>query len=360
MPEPSKGRGVSKLGDYGVKFNDWLGFLSLIISLIILWQFRQILLLVFTAVVLATALNSLLRSLVRKFNLSRVKSILITVVAVILASTLFVIFIIPPFVDQFQELIKLIPVGFERLVVWVNSFIKNPPSWFPDFDFELLPDFAEIYQQLSSLAPQVFSNFITFFSNSTAIVLQLLLILVLTLMFLAEPLAYRHLSLQLLPSSYRGRAEEIISKSEVGLLAWLKGVSINSLFVAILCGVGLLVLKIRFVFAHALLAGVFNFIPNIGPILSAVFPVAVALINSPGEAIAVIIWYVIVQNLESYWFSPLVMKKQVNLLPAATLIAQIFFATFLGLLGLILALPLAVVVKTWAEEALIKDFLNNK
>ena len=343
-----------------MKFNDWLGFLSLIISLLILWQFRQILLLVFTAVVLATALNSLVRALVRKYNLSRVKSILIALVGVLLASTLFVLFIIPPFVAQFQELIKLIPVGFERLVVWVNSFSENPPSWFPELDLELLPDLSEIYQQLSSLAPQVFSNFLAFFSNSTAIILQLLLILVLTLMFLAEPLAYRHLLLQLFPSSYRGRAEEIISQSEVGLLAWLKGVSINSLFVAIGCGLGLLLLRIPFVLAHAILAGVFNFIPNLGPILSAVFPLAVALLNSPGKALAVLLLYVIVQNLESYWFSPLVMKKQVNLLPAATLIAQIFFATFLGILGLILALPLAVVVKTWAEEVLIKDFLNNQ
>ena len=54
------------------------------------------------------------------------------------------------------------------------------------------------------------------------------------------------------------------------------------------------------------------------------------------------------------------MKKQVNLLPAATLIAQIFFATFLGFFGLILALPLAVVIKTFIKEALIKDFLDNR
>ncbi len=343
-----------------MKLNDWLGLLSLIISLVILWQFRQILLLVFTAVILATALNSLVRSLVRKFNLSRKKSILVTLIGIIFASTLLVIFIVPPFVNQLQELIKLIPIGFQRLVVWVNNLMENPPPWFPEFDFELLPNFSEIYQQLSSLAPQVLSNFLAFFSNSTAIVLQLLLVLILTLMFLAEPLAYRHLLLQLLPSSYRGRADEILSKSEVGLLAWLKGISINSLFVAILCGVGLLLLRIPFVFAHVILAGVFNFIPNIGPLVSAVFPIAVALLNSPGAAIVVVIWYVIVQNLESYWFSPLVMKKQVNLLPAATLIAQIFFATFLGLLGLILALPLAVVVKTWTKEVLIEDILNNQ
>ena len=305
-----------------MKFNDWLGLLSLIISLVIIWQFRQILLLVFTAIVLATALNGLVRWLMRKLKLSRGRSILVTVVGVLLTSMLFILFIIPPFVGQFLELIQLIPVGLQKLVVWVNNLIKYPPLWFPESNLDLLPNFSEIYQQLGSLATKVFNNFFTFFS-------------------------------------FRGRAQEIINKNEVGLLAWLKGVSINSIFVAILSGFGLLLLGIPFVFTHALIAGVFNFVPNIGPILSVVFPLAVALLNSPGKAIAVVVWYVIVQNLESYWFSPLVMKKQVNLLPGATLIAQMFFTTFLGFLGLVLALPLAVVAKIWIEEALIKDFLNN-
>ncbi len=343
-----------------MKFNDGLGLLSLIISLIILWQFRQILLLVFTAMVLSMALNNLVRSLVRKFNLSRGKSIALTLMGVLLVLIIFILFVVPPFVDQFQKLIELIPMGFKRLGEWLDSFIANPPYWFPQSKLESLPSFDEFYQQLGSLVPTVFSNFFSFFSSSTAVMLQLLLVLVLTLMFLVDPLAYRSLFLQLLPASYRPRADEILSQSEIGLLAWLKGVSINSLFVAILSGLGLLVLQIPFVFAHAMIAGVFNFIPNIGPIVSAVFPVAVALINSPGKAIIVIILYVIIQQLESYWFSPLVMKKQVNLLPAITLIAQIFFATFLGLLGLILALPLAVIVKIWTEEILIKDFLNNR
>ncbi|MGB5710257.1 MAG: AI-2E family transporter, partial [Waterburya sp.] len=155
-----------------MKFNDGIGLLSLIISLVILWQFRQILLLVFTAIVLATALNNLVRSLVRKFNLSRGKSIAIVLVGVFLASTLFLLFVVPPFIDQFQELIKLIPIGFERLREWLNSLIKDPPPWFPELELESLPNFGKFYQQLGSLAPQVFSNFFSFFSSSTAIMLQ--------------------------------------------------------------------------------------------------------------------------------------------------------------------------------------------
>jgi len=66
----------------------------------------------------------------------------------------------------------------------------------------------------------------------------------------------------------------------------------------------------------------------------------------------------VIQNLESYWVSPLVMAKKVSLLPAITLSAQVVFTTFFGILGLLLALPLTVVAKTWIDEALICDILD--
>jgi predicted PurR-regulated permease PerM len=66
----------------------------------------------------------------------------------------------------------------------------------------------------------------------------------------------------------------------------------------------------------------------------------------------------VIQNVESYWLTPTVMANQVSLLPAVTLTSQIFFTTFLGALGLLMAIPLAVVVKTWLEELLFKDVLD--
>uniref|UniRef100_A0ACD5H6A7 AI-2E family transporter n=1 Tax=Desertifilum tharense IPPAS B-1220 TaxID=1781255 RepID=A0ACD5H6A7_9CYAN len=177
---------------------------------------------------------------------------------------------------------------------------------------------------------QVFGNFFVFFSGSVAIVLQVLLAIVLTLMFVSNPPTYRRLLLRLFPSFYRRRADDILAKCEVSLLAWLRGIAINSLFVATASAVGLMILGVPFVFAHAVVAGVFNFIPNIDPMLSVVFPVSVAFLDSFGKAIAVIILYAIVQNIESYLIAPMVMQQQVSLLPAATLVAQIFFATFLG------------------------------
>nr|WP_199314756.1 MULTISPECIES: AI-2E family transporter [unclassified Desertifilum] len=337
---------------------DWVSFLGLIVSLIVLWQFRNILLLVFTAIVLAIALNSLVRFLNRRCNIPRGAAVWVALLLVLIGFSILMGLILPLFISQFQQLILLVPQGVERFIIWANRNITNPPTWWPSFDIGRLPRFNDISQQLIALVQQVFGNFFVFFSGSVAIVLQVLLAIVLTLMFVSNPPAYRRLLLRLFPSFYRRRADDILAKCEVSLLAWLRGIAINSLFVATASAVGLMILGVPFVFAHAVVAGVFNFIPNIGPMLSVVFPVSVAFLDSFGKAIAVIILYAIVQNIESYLIAPMVMQQQVSLLPAATLVAQIFFATFLGPVGLILALPLAVVSKTWIEEAILKDVFD--
>lgn len=336
--------------NYAVKFQDLVYFLCLVIALIILWQFRQILLLIFTAVVLAIILNNLVRRIVSKLRIRRILAVPLVLGLVVLGGTLLMVLVVPQFANQFQQLLQTVPEGFQEFGIWINAFIENLPDWLPKQELET-PDVANQIQQVITFV-------LAFFSNSFAILLKLIFVIALTIMMLAEPLNYRRLALRLFPSFYRRRADEIFSKCEIALLCWVGGVSLNSLFVASLCGLGLFGLKVEFTFTHAILAGIFNFVPNIGPLLSVVFPLSVALLDSVSKATAVIILYAIVQNIESYWFSPVVMQQQVSLLPAATLIAQIFFATFFGLLGLILALPLAVITKTWLEEAWIKDILD--
>jgi Predicted permease len=339
-----------------LKLADWIGFLCLIIALIILWQFRQILLLVFTSVVFSIAINSLVRR-IQRFGLQRWLAVLLSLTLIVIMGVVLISVVLPPFWGQFQELIKLVPVGYDKFLIWLNALIKNPPIWFPDLNIEV-PNVTQMAQQVGPLAQKLLGNFFAFFSNSIGNFLQFLLVLIFTLMLLADPFSYRHGFVRLFPSFYRHRADFILSKCEIVLLQWMGGIVITSTFVAVLSGIGLVILGIPFVFAHALLAGIFNFVPNIGPTASVVFPVAVALLDTPWKALAVIILYVIIQNLESYWFSPLIMQKQVDLLPAITLTAQIFFATFFGVLGLVLALPLTVVSKTWIEELLLTDLLD--
>lgn len=336
-----------------MKFGQWLGFISLILALGVLWEIRQLLLLVFTAIVIATALNRLVRH-IQQFGIKRQVAVVITLSLGVLLALLFVLLVVPPFIDQFLELLDRVPIAFNRLRLELMALEqKLPPSLPPP------PSFNELLAQLEPLsAIAFFQNSLGTLLNSIGTLLQLLLILVLTLMMLANPLQYRQALLKLLPSFYRRRADYILSESEVALGNWLGGMAINCTFIGISSGLGLLFFQVKLVLVHALIAGVFNFIPNIGPAASAIFPVAIALLDAPWKVAAVLIWYVFIQNVESYWLSPMVMASKVSLLPAVTLTSQIFFARSFGLLGLILALPLAVVAKTWIEEVLLNDILD--
>ena len=137
------------------------------------------------------------------------------------------------------------------------------------------------------------------------------------------------------------------------------GVLISSLAVAMLCGIALSLLGVKLVLANALLAGLLNVIPNVGPTISTVFPMAVAILDAPWKAVAVLGAYVLIQNLESYLITPSVMHHQVKLLPGLTLMAQFIFTLLFGPLGLLMALPLAVVIQVLVREILIHDVLDH-
>lgn len=339
-----------------MKFGQWLGLVVLLVSLYILWQIRQLLLLLFAAVVFATALNRLVRWLHRK-GMRRSLALMITLGLTLLLSILFFFLIVPPFVEQFQKLIELVPNVFQRMLEELEGFEQTLKDTLPR-PLPPPPNIAELLAQLQPLGTEILKRSVEFFSNSLNIAIQTLLVFILTLMFLADPLAYRNAGLKLFPSFYRRRADAILSECEIALGNWMEGILISSTSIAILSGLGLAVLRIDLVLVHALLAGLLNFIPNIGPTLSLVFPLMIALLDAPWKILAVVILYVIIQNIESYWLTPTVMAKQVSLLPALTLTAQIFFTGAFGILGLLLALPLAVVAKTWIEEALFKDILD--
>jgi predicted PurR-regulated permease PerM len=322
-------------------------------ALYVLWQIRQLLLLIFMAIVFTVALNRCVKGL-QRLGIKRGLAILITLLTSLAIVILFFIIIVPPFIEQFQKLIELLPQAWDLVR-------NNSIRWRQQFQFDWLPslpNLSDLVQQLQPLGTFVFSNFFTFFSNSIAAILQLLFVLVLAIMMLANPQPYRQAFLKLFPHFYRRRAEEILTLSEAGLGNWLLGIAISSTMVGLFSGFGLFVLQINLVLVHAILAGLLNFIPNIGPTASVIFPILIAVIDAPWKIVAILILYFIIQNVESYLLTPTVMAKQVSLLPAITLIAQIFFAQIFGILGLLLALPLTVVVKTWLDELLFKDILD--
>ena len=331
----------------------WIGLVALCVSLYILWEIRQVLLLGFTAVVLASALNGIVRQLTQR-QVRRGLAVTFAVVLLLGVTAVFCLLIIPPFVDEFQQLAEEAPKSLKQISVWLEWLETQIPGQFLP-DTELLDNLS---QELPNLAGELFKNFFAIFSNSLVVLLNILLVLVLTIMFLVEPAKYRQLAIRLIPAFYRQRADYILKLCDSALDNWIAGILFNMAVIALCSGLGLWILGVRLVLANALIAGLLEAIPNIGPTLSVIPPMAIALLDAPWKAGAVLVLYILIQQVEQYLLVPTVMAKQVALPPAVTLLSQIIFALFFGFLGLLLALPLVIVAKIALKEILVKDILD--
>lgn len=337
-----------------MRFGQLIGFLAFVISLYILWQTRQIILVVFASIVLATVLNQLVTFL-QKFRLRRGLAVAISVILLVAVLALFFALIAPRLVEQLQQFDDIMPLAIERLRSW-NNWLQNI---IPNQLLESIQGIRYLTQGLQDWLNRLINNFFRLVSSSLSIILGLLLFLALTIMLLADPLPYRQGFIMLFPAFYRRRVDEILNKCAVSLTGWIKGTLLTMLVIATLSYIGLLILGIPLPLVNAILAGLLEFIPNVGPTLSVIPPALLALSEAPWKILAVIALYFGIQQVESLVIVPLVMKSQASLLPAVTLVAVIFFGSFFGFLGVFLAVPLVIVLQIWIKEVLVEDILNH-
>ena len=219
-------------------------------------------------------------------------------------------------------------------------------------------NFIPYCSSLASAVTDSITKLLSLVSNVGIGIIQLIFILSVGLMITLQPQSYREVAILLVPSFYRRRARTILLRCGNALSSWMSGVILSSICVAILAAIGLYLLGIKLVIANALIAGVLNIIPNVGPTISTIFPLSVALLDTPWKSFAVLGLYVVIQNIESYVITPSIMHKQVKLLPGLTITAQFIFTIIFGPLGLLLAIPMAVVIQVFVKEIIINDILE--
>ncbi|RUT05194.1 AI-2E family transporter [Dulcicalothrix desertica PCC 7102] len=336
-----------------MKLGQWIGLIAIVISLYILWQIRDVLLLMFAAVVISTTLNRLAIWFQGK-GVKRGGAVLLSVGIFFAVIIGFFLVVVPPFITQFQELTFRVPKGIQLFNNWLDVFKARVPAQVAPY----IPNVDSLIKQAQPFVNRALGSSFAFLSGSLEALLKILLVLVLTGMFLSEPQAYRKLFVRLFPSFYRRRVDGILDKCEVSLEGWVAGAGIAMLYVGAMSMIGLLILRVPSALALAVLSGFMNLIPNLGPTISVIPAMAIALLDAPWKAAAVFVVYFVIQQTEGNFITPLIMAQKVSLLPAVTLIAQLFFLNFFGFLGLLLALPLTVVTKIWTQEVLIKDVLD--
>lgn len=336
-----------------MNFAKWISFCIVVLCLYILWQMKQLLLLIITAVVLAIGLNILVKKL-EKWQIKRNYAVLIAVGLLLGLLLGFVGLIIPSFAQEFQQLIKLVPLGIQKLIFELNE-IKDNLS--PEFT-NSLPNSNQLLLQLEPIIKELLGRGLSFISGFLGVLLSGLLLLALTLMLLAEPQPYRQGFIRLFPYFYRPRIEQILNICENNLQEWLTDIFLKMFSVTVLTFCGLFLLNIPLVFAQAVLAGILAFIPYIGPMISVIFPVAIAILSEPWQPWIVLILYILIHQIAEKLIIPKLRKNRLSLMPVTVILGEVFFAGFLGILGLFLALPLTIISKILIKEILIKDILN--
>lgn len=193
-----------------------------------------------------------------------------------------------------------------------------------------------------------------FFSSGFGILSDLYIVVLLSLFFTAQPSLYKKGMVLLLPTKAKGKGKEIISDLQKVLKKWLEGAIIGFFFIAILTGIGLLIIGMPLVLTLALIAGLLNFIPNFGPLIALIPAVLIALMHSPTTAIIVAAMYTFIQILQTSITQPIIQKKMVNIPPALTVIGQVGLGILVGFWGVLLAVPVVVILMTIVNKLYIE------
>jgi predicted PurR-regulated permease PerM len=306
-----------------------------LISLWLIYEIKAVILLFFIAFILMTALNPMVNKL-QKFKLPRTLAIFLTFVLVIFIFSLVIAGIVPALIEQTGVLATSL----------IDQLGKT--NWISNFDENTI---TSQIQTISSSLLNVVKIVIGAFSN----IIALFSLLVLTFYLLVErPRFEKYLRVLFQNGKKERKYMALIEAIEKRLGGWVRGEIMLMLIVGTLTYIGLSLLHIPFALPLALLAGLLELIPNLGPTIAAVPAVIIGLTISFPMGIGVLILSIAVQQLENNIIVPLVMKKSIGLNPLVTLMCLMVGITIGGVGGAILAVPIFITIQT-AVSQFLKD-----
>ena len=312
----------------------------------------DVILLLFGAILLAIFLHGLANIARRYLRLSEGYSVLLVSALLTALLVLSVMLLAPSVGEQVKNLRQELPQSAEK----VSAFLSNY-GW-GRLIIEQLPSTDELVETFSNSS--VWSRIGGYFSSTIGAITNIALMLLLAIYLASEPKIYIRGFAKIFPQERRKRVREILYEIGETLSWWLIGKGVSMLFIGVLTWIGLSIIGVPLALTLGLIAGLFSFVPNFGPILSAVPAILLAFVDSPTSALYVLILFVVVQLIESNLVTPLIERRTVELPPVLTIFAQLALTILVGAVGLILATPILAVVMVLVQTIYIQDVLGDK
>lgn len=323
------------------------GALLPVVLVLLLWKAATGVLLLFAGFLVAVLLRGLAEMVENRTGLGY-RGSLATVLLLGVALLVGAGFLLAPQIQtQVSELSTQIPQAVDRLVEKMDD-----SDWVQWIGRRLGSD----AESSASALRRMVGMFATTFGAVTGLV-----IILFTGLFLSiSPGLYERGALSLAPPRHRERLADVLSKVHHTLRHWLLGKMVAMAIIGVLTWAGLTALGIPLPVANAFIAAVLTFIPNFGPVISAIPPMLLALAQDPMLAVWVAVLYIGIQFIESYLITPFIQKQAIAMPPAVIMIAQVILSILFGFLGLLVATPLVAAMMVVVGELYVKDVLEQE
>jgi predicted PurR-regulated permease PerM len=337
------------------------------------WQVRSTLLLVLGSIILVVLATMPIRFLVRH-GMGRMPATFVSLLAIVAAVVVLFMLVLPSLLDQFATLANTVQEGIQQLTTQWEQIKADPVLRDSSPFIARVQDFLitvtgqsdldrivnDLTRQLGQAAGQLGGSVLPVVSGVASTLLSLLIVIFLSLYFLAEPQKYEDGVIKLCPISYRHRVRHIINRIDLMLRVWLQGQILLMFIVGIISWFGLALLGLDQALALGVLAGIFSFVPNFGPIAALVPALVVGFVQAPQSIGLIVLIIYGASFLQSQLIAPLIFQESISIPPVLILIGQIFAAVFFGFLGIMLAVPIIAIAMIVVQEVYIKDVLGDK
>ncbi|MEZ4869301.1 MAG: AI-2E family transporter [Caldilineaceae bacterium] len=337
---------------FEIPLSKFLGRLVLAVGVValawLLWNVADILLLAFAGLLLAVFLRTLVRLVQRVVPLPNQLALTVVVFILLVVLGLGGWLLAPRLNRDLSQLVTGVPEALRNLAdqfqqyPWLQNMINQLPT-----PSELVPPNR-----------QFLSRFTGTLSTTFNVLTNIIFILFVALFLAGDPQMYYDGILQLVPSTRRSRLGEVLDEVIVTLRWWILGQLFSMIVIGTLTGLGLWLLGLRFALAVGVIAGLLEFIPYVGPLLTGTLAGLLAFMVGPWQALYVVLLYIGIQQFEGNLLIPIVHQYTVSLPPALTLTTFLIVWSLFGFAGLLVATPLIAVALVLVKMLYIQDVLG--
>lgn len=313
------------------------------LSLAFLWFIRDIVALLFVSLLLAFIVNPL-ADWFRSKGMSRGLAVLLLYLLILGILALLFTALIPAVVVETRDLITNADHIWASVVRTLGPLQGYVVSG--GLGDALTQYFATASASVSTAAGGLVTTIRGFFVGLAS----LIVVFVVTFYLVVSEDSLRKLFKAVAPEPYQPYLMDLYLRIEKGVGAWVRGMLFLSFVVSLAVYITLTILGVKYALVLALMAGVAEFLPYIGPILAGIPAVLIALTQSPLLALLTVLVYVVIQQLENHILVPKVMQKATGLHPVVSIFSLLIGVKIAGLVGALLAIPVATVLRVIIED----------